>query len=47
MHRRTLEQDRTKLFRSAGYETLVIWEHELENLDIVKNKIQEFLACHV
>ena len=28
--------------RSSGYETLVIWEHELEDMNKVENKIKEF-----
>lgn len=30
-------------FKKYGYETLIIWEHELENLDQVYYRIKEFL----
>ena len=34
---------RIKTYRSYGYQTLIIWEHELENLDKVVNKIIKFI----
>jgi very-short-patch-repair endonuclease len=36
-------EPRIKLFESQGYRTLIIWEHELENLDFLKRKIQDFV----
>ena len=33
---------RIKLFKKYGYETLIIWEHELEDIKAVTNKILEF-----
>ncbi len=36
------EQQRIDCFAQVGWETLIIWEHELKNLDFVKQKILEF-----
>ena len=33
---------RFKLYKKYGYRTLVIWEHELKNLDLLAGKILEF-----
>ncbi len=41
-HRGQNSEDRKKIFRKFGYDTLVIWEHELNNLEILKNKIEAF-----
>ena len=38
-------EKRVKLFKSLGYETLVIWEHELEDMKLVVDKILEFNGC--
>jgi len=35
-------QDRIDLFTLYGYQTLIIWERELEYLDLLKSKILEF-----
>jgi G:T-mismatch repair DNA endonuclease (very short patch repair protein) len=35
-------QDRADVFSPFGYETLVIWERELKNIDDVASKIQAF-----
>ena len=35
-------EERINLFKKYGYETLVIWEHELEDMEAVVNKILEF-----
>lgn len=35
-------QDRIDIFKPFGYETLVIWEHELKDIKEVKNKIISF-----
>jgi very-short-patch-repair endonuclease len=37
------ERERIELFRLAGYETLVIWEHELKDPSRVVEKISGFL----
>ena len=34
--------ERVKLFKSLGYDTLIIWEHELKNKNLVINKILNF-----
>lgn len=41
---RTKEIDRRKLqtYAKYGYKTLVIWEHELKNIEEMKNKIRRF-----
>jgi len=44
-----IERDkrRIKTYKKYGYKMLVIWEHELKNLNKVKNKIKEFnYACY-
>lgn len=41
-HKGEKESDRAACFSSYGYETLVIWEKELKNIDKVKNKIIDF-----
>jgi len=38
------EQERINLFARYGYQTLVIWEHELEDIDILQKKIFEFVT---
>lgn len=35
-------ESRKKIFEEFGYNTLVIWEHELKNIEEVKLKINEF-----
>jgi G:T-mismatch repair DNA endonuclease (very short patch repair protein) len=35
-------ENRIKLFKDFGYDTLVIWEHEFEDLELVRQKILEF-----
>lgn len=35
-------QDRIDIFKPFGYETLVIWEKELKDIEMVKSKISEF-----
>jgi len=39
-----IDKDKRKLamYKSLGYKTLVIWEHELSNLEKVKNRIIQF-----
>ena len=41
-HRGQSPQDRIDAFRPFGYETLVIWEHELKEMQSVVNRINEF-----
>jgi len=36
------EQERIDLFAQCGYQTLVIWEHELKNVKVLTNRITEF-----
>jgi len=33
---------RIDLFKSAGYDTLIIWEHELKNIDVLEQKLLNF-----
>ena len=35
-------EERIKLFKKYGWSTLVIWEHELEDMEAVVNRILEF-----
>ena len=39
---RPVDAGRLKEYKKAGYQTLIIWEHELKNLDKVESKILEF-----
>lgn len=41
-HRGENPKDREAIFKPYGYETLVIWERELKDLDFVMNKIRKF-----
>lgn len=41
-HKNDNPQDRADLFEPFGYDTLVIWEHELKNLDNAILKIKDF-----
>jgi len=41
-HRNDDPQDRIDLFAKYGYQTLIIWEHELKNEVELKDKLQEF-----
>jgi len=43
-HRGENEDDRAAIFAPFGYETLVVWECELKNLDLVKARIERFCA---
>jgi hypothetical protein len=36
------ENDRISHFKNNGYDTLIIWEHELKDLNKLKQKIMEF-----
>lgn len=36
------DKKRIKTYTKYGYKTLIIWEHELKNLDKVTNKIKAF-----
>jgi hypothetical protein len=37
-----VEQERFDLFKTHGYQTLIVWQHELKNLDKLKLKIVTF-----
>ncbi len=37
------DKERIKTYSKYGYKTLIVWEHELKNLNQVLNKIQEFV----
>jgi len=41
-HRGENPQDRINEFKPFGFETLVIWESEMKNIENVKNRIREF-----
>ncbi len=41
-HKGESAKDREDVFKPFGYETLVIWESELKNIDAVKSRIQSF-----
>lgn len=41
-HNGQKSQDRINLFKKYEYETLIIWGHELKDLDQLKNKVLEF-----
>ena len=41
-HRGQNPQDRIDTFKPFGFETLVIWERELNDIDAVAEKIREF-----
>ena len=41
-HRDQDPQDRIDLFKQYGYDTLIIWEHELKDVDKLKIKLNEF-----
>ena len=38
------QQNRINYFKERGYECLVIWENELKNIDLVINKVRNFLG---
>jgi very-short-patch-repair endonuclease/DNA-directed RNA polymerase subunit RPC12/RpoP len=42
-HKRTEMKQRIKHFKKYGYKTIIIWEHELKNINKVKNKIISFI----
>ncbi len=37
------EEERKKIFAEFGYETLIIWEHELKDEGAMLNKVQSWL----
>lgn len=41
-HKGDNAEDRAAVFAPFGYETLVIWEHELKDIDSVKDRIERF-----
>ncbi len=36
-------EDRKKIFKEFGYETLILWEHELKDMDFVLFQLEEFI----
>ena len=46
-HRNDNPQDKIDYFRRYGYDTLVIWEDELKNVDVMNEKILAFEACEI
>jgi very-short-patch-repair endonuclease len=36
------DKRRIKTYKKFGYKTLIVWEHELKDLEIVSNKIKKF-----
>jgi len=42
-HRNDDPQDRIDLFKQYGYDTLIIWEHELKDMDKLYVKLDEFM----
>jgi len=38
------EQERIDVFTKKGYQTLIIWEHELEDVDLLVGRITNFHA---
>ena len=36
------EQERIDLFAKYGYQTLIIWERELENMEVLQTRLMEF-----
>ena len=45
-HRGQNPEDRKKIFRKFGYDTLVLWERELKNINNIKNKLDEFIKVN-
>lgn len=41
-HKGETGEDRISLFKQYGYQTLIIWEHELENKELLENKVLQF-----
>lgn len=37
------DEKRLKMYKKYGYDTLVIWQHELNNLDTLKQKVSRFI----
>ncbi len=37
------ERERIDYFAQFGYQTLIVWEHELENINVLRQKILEFV----
>jgi len=38
------EEEKILFYAKFGYKTLIIWENELRNIELVKNKIDNFIA---
>ena len=42
-HKNDIPGAREAIFAEAGYDTLIIWEHELKDIDILKIKVDAFM----
>jgi hypothetical protein len=42
-HRDDIPGEREKIFAEFGYDTLIIWENEMKNMDLVIKKIHDFV----
>jgi very-short-patch-repair endonuclease len=45
-HQNDDPQERINLFREKGYNTLVLWEHELKNKTALRETIIDFVESH-
>jgi hypothetical protein len=43
-HRGDDPQERIDLFKAQGYDCLVVWEHELNDLQVVQERVQAFVG---
>jgi len=43
-HRGQNEQDRIDYFKQYGFDTLIIWERELKNMELLRDKITQYNA---
>jgi len=46
-HKGDNPQERIDLFAGYGYKCLVIWEHELADEDVTKQRIHDFSSCKI
>lgn len=48
-HEKTEEKQRIALFKEYGYDTLIVWDSELDNVPLLSNKLVEFhnVGVHV
>jgi len=45
-HKESEVKERTNYFQKYGYSTLIVWDYELSNKELVKQKILDFENCH-